>query len=145
MDRRTFLVLLLGGFLGTKTALSFAGTIVEKGPDLNEISLHLLGVEDQKIDISSKLKKSGRSRSYSRFLQHISMKYQRDIGFDYKAFLADLSSQKAGGHSFDIMDADILKEDAIKAFYTTKEGWAIAGYEGPPLKGYTDYNVCRQK
>jgi len=144
MNRRTFLVLLLGGFLSTKTAFSFAGTTGEKGPDLNEISLHLLGIEDQKVDISSKLKKSGRFRVYKDFLRHISIKYQKTDGFDYKAFLIDLDSKKAGSGSFDVMNADILKNEAIKAFYTTKEGWAIAGYEGPPLSGYMDYYVCRQ-
>ena len=35
-----------------------------------------------------------------------------------------------------------LRYDAMQIYYSDKTSWAAVGYEGPPLKGYKEYNSC---
>jgi hypothetical protein len=35
-----------------------------------------------------------------------------------------------------------LRWDAMHLFYSDTSNWQAVGYDGPPLKGYTNFNTC---
>ncbi len=145
MDRRTFLIFLAVGLLSGKAVFSHADFAMESEDRIiNRFLLHLLGIEDKDIDIYSRLKNRvsrGRGMQYKTILRELEL-YRKDGDIDLNLFFSDLEARRIKNPVIYPM-VESAKIDAATVFYTSKDGWLLAGYDGPPLKGYQDYSVCR--
>jgi hypothetical protein len=115
---------------------------------INSLLLHLLGIEDYPINLFDRLKEfvdESFHQACLDLLDYIYIRYQTPSGINLKAFLDDLNT----GDSADAADisylVEILKTNAIMGFYTSSEGFALAGYERQPFKRTFIHSFIRDR
>jgi hypothetical protein len=103
---------------------------------LNELFLHILGIEDRPLDLLSRITPElspWKADLYEQVVRYARRNYGRDQSIDYRSFLDDVEKGKGPSAAFAYV-LDTMKAEAIVAFYTSREGWRLAGFDGPPVR-----------
>lgn len=137
MTRRVFLGWAFLGLCSLKTFLgcgrSQDAETIEK---INEMMRHILGVEDLDV-VLFRPADSGLERQkvawYGEIVGYVTHHYGGRGGVAYERFFAQVEK---GNETNPVVSfaLDMMRADAITAFYTSPKGWALAGYQGPPVR-----------
>jgi hypothetical protein len=103
---------------------------------LNELFLHILGIEDRPLDLLSRITPGlspWKADLYEQVVQHARRNYGRDRTIDYRSFFEDVEKENVPSAAFAYV-LEMMRAEAIAAFYTSREGWRLAGFDGPPVR-----------
>jgi len=147
MTRRAFMGYALLALCSFKTILgcgrSRTADAIER---INEMMRHMVGVEDRDVVLFQPAE-GGLERQktawYAEIVDYAARHYRGQAGVDYEGFFAQAANHQVKNPTVSFA-LDMMRADAITAFYTSPEGWRIAGYQGPPVKSTWVHVILRK-
>lgn len=138
VGRRSFLKLL--AFISLAPVAPFACGNIQSAADrsaINSLLLHLLGIEDRRINLLDRIRETSDEffdQACAGVVDYISGRYETPSGIDFKMFLDDLNTGGPADADGILYLVEILKDNAAMVFYTSPDGFALAGYERQPFQ-----------
>ena len=102
---------------------------------LNRLMLHLLGLEETGLILEPALKGLSRLTPFvdpGRLAAFLRSRYHSVTGIDYDRFLTDIDQGKHPDIEFLV---EIIRTEAMLAYYSSEQGWRETGYGGVPVGG----------
>jgi len=147
MTRRAFLGYALLALCSFKTLLgcgrSRTADTIER---INVMMRHMVGVEDRDVALFRPAEsglESQKTAWYGEIADYVVRHYADQVGVDYERFFTQAANHQVKNPTVSFA-LDMMRADAITAFYTSPEGWRIAGYQGPPVKSTWVHFILRK-
>ena len=129
---------LLGSLLGLASwpglpARSHSSITTGDSEILNRLMLHLLGLQDTPLILEPALATLARLSPFlgqAGLAGYLRSRYRVGTDLDYEGFLNDVEEGRCPEMGF---LTEVIRRDAILAYYTSSQGWRETGYTGVPV------------
>ena len=100
---------------------------------LNRLMLHLLGLQDTQLILEPALVSLGRLSPFlgqAGLTGYLRSRYHTGTELDYEGFLRDVEEGRCPEMGF---YTEVIRRDAVLAYYASAQGWSETGYTGVPV------------
>ena len=118
-------------FFAPESVVTFSG--IRNSEILNRLMLHLLGLQDTPLILEPALAALARLSPFlgqAGLAGYLRSRYRVGTELDYAGFLSDVEDGRCPEMGF---LTEVIRRDAILAYYNSSQGWRETGYTGVPV------------